>query len=75
MQSLKRYTAAKANKILVRRGPFWQHENYDHIVRNEHELERIIVYVLNNPVKAGLVKNRDDWKWNYCRSHFQETMQ
>ena len=24
-------------------------------------------YVLNNPVKAGLVKDWRDWKWNYQR--------
>ena len=53
LQSLKRYTALKANKILNRAGAFWQHESYDHVVRDEKELERIIAYVLNNPVKAG----------------------
>ncbi len=65
MHSLKRYTARKANKILMRSGPFWQDESYDHVIKDDAELERIINYVVYNPVKAGLVKNWRDWKWNY----------
>ena len=67
MHSLKRHTARQANLILERNGTFWQHENYDHYARNEAELERIIKYVLYNPVKAGLVKEQKDWKWSYCK--------
>ena len=65
MQSIKSYSASKCNELLRRRGQFWQHENYDHIIRDEAEFERIVQYVLNNPVKAGLVEKQDDWKWNY----------
>ncbi len=65
MHSLKSYTAQKANQILDRSGDFWQHESYDHCVRNPDELHRIITYVLNNPVKIGLVKEWKEWKWNY----------
>lgn len=65
MQSLKGYTARKANKILNRTGQFWEAESYDHEVRNAEELDRIIKYVLNNPVKAGLVKHWQEWQWNW----------
>ena len=62
LQRLKSYTATQANKLLDRTGAFWQPESYDHLVR-PGELERIIRYVLENPVKAGLV---DEWqKWPY----------
>lgn len=67
MQSLKGYTAHEANKILNRTGKFWEEESYDHEVRNEEELDRIVKYVLNNPVKTGLVKTWKDWKWNWLR--------
>jgi len=70
MHSLKRHTAGEANLILKRSGAFWQHENYDHYARDEAELERIIKYVLHNPVKAGLVKEQADWKWTYCKYDF-----
>lgn len=67
MHSFKLHTALEANKILGREGEFWQHENYDHYVRDEGELERIIQYVIYNPVKAGLVDDWKKWKWTYCK--------
>jgi len=67
MHSLKRYTARQANIYLERKGSFWQHESYDHVVRDEAELRRIVAYVLNNPVKAGLVQRWEEWKWAYCK--------
>jgi putative transposase len=67
LQSLKAYTAKEANKILNLHGAFWQHESYDHVVRNEKELGNIIWYVLHNPLKAGLVKDWKEWKWSYCK--------
>lgn len=62
---LKGRTARQANQHLGRSGPFWQHESYDHFVRDEKELERIVQYILNNPVKAGLVENWEDWPYTY----------
>ena len=59
LHSWKSFTAHKINKILTREGEFWQREYYDHLVRNQEEFERIIKYVLDNPLKAGL-KN---WRW------------
>ena len=68
MKSLKGYTAHEANRILNRRGTFWEAESYDHFVRDDAEYDRIVKYVLNNPVNAGLVKNWCDWKWNWRRT-------
>ncbi|HEY6952914.1 MAG TPA: transposase [Bacteroidota bacterium] len=65
MQSLKRYTAGRANHILRRSGPFWQDESFDHVLRNEEEFERTVRYVVYNPVKAGMVRNWRDWRWTF----------
>jgi REP element-mobilizing transposase RayT len=62
MQSLKGYTARKANLLLGRQGDFWQHESYDHVVRDAAELDRIVKYVMANRAMAGLEE-----KWVYCR--------
>jgi putative transposase len=67
LHSLKRYTAHEANRLLERQGDFWQHENYDHVVRDEAEWCRIVTYVLNNPMAAGLVQRREDWEWSYSK--------
>ena len=65
MQDIKKFTAREANKVLDRKGKFWQHESYDHVVRDQKELREIVKYILNNPVKAGLCEDIDKWKWNY----------
>ena len=67
MHNIKRNSANHANKVLGRTGAFWQHENYDHFARDEKELERIIKYVLHNPVEAGLTNDWSKWKWSYCK--------
>jgi REP element-mobilizing transposase RayT len=72
LQKLKSYTAIQANKILHRSGAFWHHESYDHVVRDETELERIVWYILENPVKAGLCKSWEDWKWSYVQPEYVE---
>jgi len=68
MQSLKRFTAREANRILGLTGrPFWQDESYDRLVRNDTEFERIINYIEMNPVKAGLVEIPEEFPWSSAR--------
>ena len=64
MQSHKSFTAKKGNAILQREGVFWEPESYDHILRNGG-YENIVNYILQNAVKARLVKKWEDWKWTY----------
>ncbi|TWU39636.1 transposase [Novipirellula artificiosorum] len=66
MHSLKSYTANQANKVMKRTGTFWQPESYDHWVRDDEELERIVFYIRGNPVSAGLVTRHQDWYWSSC---------
>ncbi len=39
-------------------GPVWQRSFHDHILRRNEDINRTIRYLLNNPVRAGLV---DEW--------------
>ena len=65
MKRLKGHTARHCNLALGRSGAFWHHESYDHVVRDRKEFERILWYILNNPVKAGLVENWEEWPFTY----------
>ena len=47
-----------------RHGKLWQPRYYDHIVRAEEDLRAIAEYILNNPVRKGLVKHAEDWPWS-----------
>jgi REP element-mobilizing transposase RayT len=64
-KALKNHTAMKANALLGRTGsPFWQRESFDHWIRNDDEYWRVVRYIENNPVKAGLVDRPEDWRWS-----------
>lgn len=67
MHSLKSFTAQEANKLIGRVGAFWEAESYDHVIRTQEEFDRVVAYVLNNPVKAGLVRRWQDWPWSWRR--------
>ncbi len=67
-QGLKGFTARRINELQRQSGRvFWQDESYDHWVRDEEELLRIIHYIENNPVKAGLCAQSADWPWSSAR--------
>jgi len=63
LQSVKRHAARVIN---ARRGTtgqsLWQVEGYDHIVRNDEDLDDTFAYILGNAVRAGLVS--DPWEWD-----------
>jgi hypothetical protein len=45
-------------------------EIYDHLVRNNNELKNIVNYVINNPVKAGIIKEWRAWPFTYLSENF-----
>lgn len=52
--SWKRYSAAQINRLIGRRGAFWQDENFDHLVRSSEHFEQLRRYIAENPRKARL---------------------
>jgi REP element-mobilizing transposase RayT len=66
LQSVKRFSASKLNKVAGKLGTVWQSESYDITIRDRNHLQRAIEYTLNNPVSAGLVSDWQDWKGTVC---------
>jgi putative DNA methylase len=65
VKSLKGFTAKRANEMLGLIGePFWQDESYDHLVRDSSSSEKIRRYIEQNPVRAGLAKAAEQYKWS-----------
>ncbi len=62
-QRWKGRTARRCNEALERRGTFWQKEWFDRWVRDEAEMLKTVEYIRNNPVKAGLVKDWQNFPW------------
>jgi REP element-mobilizing transposase RayT len=45
-------------------GRLWQPRSYDHAVRAAEDLRGIAEYILQNPVRKGLVNHPYDWPWS-----------
>jgi putative transposase len=62
MQYIKGGSSRKINQFLRKsKQPFWAQDSFDHYVRNDEEWLRIVHYILQNPVKAGLVSEWSKW--------------
>jgi len=74
--SWKKYTARKINALVGsangcsgeqptrKTRHLWQRDYWDRFIRNQSHFEQAIDYILNNPVKAGLVTPPQDWPWS-----------
>lgn len=63
-KSVKNYSARKANAILGLTGAFWHDESFDRWIRSKEELHKIISYIEQNPVSAGLVARAEEWPFS-----------
>ena len=59
VHSWKSFVAHGANRILKRSGTFWQAKYYDHLIRDASDYAHAVVYIEQNPLKAGLM----NWRW------------
>ena len=77
MQRFKSATGVKANRLLGRSGRFWQHETYDHVVRESQPdaLLKAIRYTAYNPVKAGLCRHWQQWGGTYVTAEWHELLE
>jgi putative transposase len=55
MKTFKQATAYDYRRRVGR--PLWQRSYYDHVLRGSDELQPAIEYILENPIRAGLVDN------------------
>jgi REP element-mobilizing transposase RayT len=67
MDAVKGASAHKINKALGRKGRVWQPESFDHVLRSSENLDAKIIYVMENPVRAGFVRNATDYPWLWKR--------
>jgi len=59
IRAFKTFSAREINKYQNTQGQqFWQSRFYDHIIRNEKELEKIREYIINNPVNWENNRNK-----------------
>ena len=52
--SWKRHCAIQINREMGRKGKVWQQETFDRIIRDAEHFRRMVRYIAENPVKAGV---------------------
>ena len=62
MHFIKGATAHKINKMLNKKGKFWEDNYYDRIIRNEKHFAIVYKYIKNNSLKAEL----KDFEDRFC---------
>ena len=67
MDAIKGASAHKINLALERRGHIWQEESFDHVLRCSESLDGKVEYILQNPVRRGLVSRWEDYPWVWRR--------
>ena len=58
---LKRLTKAKTGSRMS--GSIWQRSFYDHVLRDAEDLGDLCRYVVNNPVRKGIVERWEDYPY------------
>ncbi|MCH7224724.1 REP-associated tyrosine transposase [Haloferula sp. A504] len=61
VQSWKRFSARQINRRLERSGIVWARDYFDRYIRDESHFNRTRAYIRNNPVKAGLCSEPEEW--------------
>jgi REP element-mobilizing transposase RayT len=69
MQAIKGASARAINQRMGRHGTVWQEESFDHVLRSSEGLDAKVNYVLQNPIRKGLVKDWREYKWGWQRHH------
>jgi len=67
LDAIKGASAHIINKKLRRRGSVWQDESFDHVLRSSEQLRDRVHYILENPVRKGLVDRWQDYSWLWVR--------
>lgn len=75
VQNWKSIIAVEANRILNRAGRFWQPEYWDRFMRDEEQIGKAARYIENNPVKAHLCREPQDWAFSSARFRNPQTLE
>ncbi len=63
VSAFKRYTTRVINELFSIK-PLWQKNFYDHVVRKEESLIKIAEYIVNNPVRKGIVSEWEKYPYS-----------
>jgi REP element-mobilizing transposase RayT len=59
--------AREFNERYARRGHLFGDRFWSGLIEDDDELRDVCAYVVNNPVRAGLVETAAEWQWSASR--------
>ena len=62
-KAIKGTSAHLINRQVGRTGRVWQEESFDRVLRVSEKLDEKIAYILDNPVRMGLVSSPEEYRW------------
>ena len=71
MQGIKGVSARRVNLLLHGEGSLWLGESFDHMLRTDESAEAKVEYIVQNPVRKGLVKTPAEYPWLWRLSENQ----
>jgi REP element-mobilizing transposase RayT len=72
MRGIKGAAGRRINHQMRRQGAVWQEESFDHVLRCSEGLDAKVEYVLQNPVRKGLVADWREYPWTWQRVKAEE---
>ncbi|NQT33918.1 transposase [bacterium] len=67
IKGIKIATAIKINVLRNRIGPLWEKDYFDRIIRSESDLEEKVNYIFENPLRAELTEDCENYQGWYLQ--------
>ncbi|HKV90969.1 MAG TPA: transposase [Candidatus Angelobacter sp.] len=71
MQKIRGAFSFQVGKHVSSKLEIWQPSPTKHLILDEDDFQRHRDYILDNPVRAGLVKHREDWPLSSVHRYFR----
>lgn len=65
MNGIKGASVHSINKLLERSGELWLPESFDRIVRTAAGFSQKKLYIIGNPITAGLAREPGEYRWSW----------
>ena len=63
LKGIKGTSARRVNRLMGRSGSLWLPESFDHLLRRDESAEAKCDYVCRNPLRKGLARSPEEYRW------------
>ena len=63
LRGIKSTTAHRIAKLRGIRGPVWEKESFDRVIRSQSDLHEKFHYIVQNPWRSAVISSDEDYPW------------